>query len=172
MKMKYGEKGKGFERKEVKFQKAAGWLTDDEYEIWLRRHRAETEDMTVKKIDGIPGIFTDYAVSKEDADRKTAYTVELRSTDSLINSCTCPDFKKNFLGTCKHIEKVLLKESRKNKSKGKSPFVEIFLGNAEFATEVKAQIPENIEAGVVQLISRYFDVNGIGAIAYNNLYIN
>ena len=161
MKKKYGEKRQGFNKEEDKFHKVTGWLTDDEYEIRLRRHRAETEDMTVKKIDGIPGIFADYAVSKEDADRKTAYTVELRSVDSRINSCTCPDFKKNFLGTCKHIEKVLLKESKKNKAKGKSPFVEIFLEHAEFATQVKAQIPEKTETGALQLISRYFDVNGV-----------
>ena len=66
--------------------------------------------MTVKRLDGFPGIFADYVVSRKDADRNTSYTVELRSLDLRANFCTCPDFKKNYLGTYKHVEKILLDE--------------------------------------------------------------
>ncbi len=34
------------------------------------------------------------------------YTVELFSVGERLNSCTCPDFATNRLGTCKHIEAV------------------------------------------------------------------
>ncbi|OGV53389.1 MAG: hypothetical protein A2X45_24730 [Lentisphaerae bacterium GWF2_50_93] len=129
MKNKYRKSGKGLEQTEEKFHKTNGWLTDDEYEIRLRRHRAETEDMSVKKLDGFPGIFSDYAVSRKDADKKTSYTVELRSLDSHTNFCTCPDFKKNFLGTCKHIEKILLKPVMIRRRK----------------TDISEQLPERID---------------------------
>jgi hypothetical protein len=36
------------------------------------------------------------------------YCVELRSVAERIFSCTCTDFRINGLGTCKHVESVLL----------------------------------------------------------------
>jgi hypothetical protein len=75
-----------------------------------RNRLSPAQYLTVKRLDGFPGIFADYVVSRKDADRKTAYTVELRSLDLRANFCTCPDFKKNYLGTCKHVEKILLDE--------------------------------------------------------------
>lgn len=39
--------------------------------------------------------------------RRDTWSVELRSVSDRINSCTCPDFATNRLGTCKHIEAVL-----------------------------------------------------------------
>ena len=34
------------------------------------------------------------------------YTVDLRTVGERLNTCTCPDFASNRLGTCKHIEAV------------------------------------------------------------------
>lgn len=41
------------------------------------------------------------------ASTRSVWQVELRSVSDRINSCTCPDFATNRLGTCKHIEAVL-----------------------------------------------------------------
>ena len=41
------------------------------------------------------------------------YRVDIRSTGERINHCTCPDFATNRLGTCKHIEAVLLRLKRR-----------------------------------------------------------
>ena len=57
---------------------------------------------------GRTDVFGDYEVIRTDTDDAVPYVVELRSRSEPINSCTCPDFQKNFLGTCKHIERVLL----------------------------------------------------------------
>src|SRR5204862_7842133 len=42
------------------------------------------------------------------------YTVEIRDPDRLIHRCACPDYEQNTLGTCKHIEAVLLDLRRRH----------------------------------------------------------
>ena len=56
-------------------------------------------------------VFTDYNVYNISS--KNNYKVALRSADNSLNFCTCPDFKTNQLGTCKHIEAVLLQANAK-----------------------------------------------------------
>ena len=41
------------------------------------------------------------------------YQVTIRSLKQRANICTCPDFRINQLGTCKHIEAVLHKISKR-----------------------------------------------------------
>src|SRR5207249_2865316 len=48
---------------------------------------------------------------------KNTYKVALRSKDNSLNFCSCPDFKTNQLGTCKHIEAVRLYLGKKRGSK-------------------------------------------------------
>ena len=85
------------------------WNTTDEYEIDLRKKRALAEPMNVERVDNGRKIFSDYIVSRKDVDHPGEYRVEIRSLRDRFNYCSCPDFKKNSLGTCKHIEKVLSK---------------------------------------------------------------
>jgi superfamily II DNA or RNA helicase len=68
-----------------------------------RQERAETERMTVKP--AVAGqVWTDYAVSN--AASGGTYRVALRSLERGGSFCSCPDFRTNTLGTCKHILKV------------------------------------------------------------------
>jgi len=81
-------------------------MTDTEWQIILRRQIAEDENFNIRKItDGV--VFADYNV--ENYKTAASYKVALRSADNSLNFCSCPDFKTNQLGTCKHIEGVLLK---------------------------------------------------------------
>lgn len=41
--------------------------------------------------------------------KKESYRVEIRSLEDLQNSCTCPDYKNNLIGTCKHIYAIQLR---------------------------------------------------------------
>src|SRR4029079_16772132 len=50
-------------------------------------------------------VFSDYRVTNPDSGGQ--YTVAVRGLEVGDNTCTCPDFKSNTLGTCKHIEAVL-----------------------------------------------------------------
>lgn len=81
-------------------------LTNPEWQAALRKQIAEEEKFTIKKSDeGL--VYGDYTVYS--AHSKNTYKVALRSAGNSLNFCTCPDFKTNQLGTCKHIEAVLLK---------------------------------------------------------------
>ncbi len=85
-------------------------MNDVEWQSALRRQIAEDEKFTIKK-SGNELVFTDYRVYSHTS--KNTYKVALRSADNSLNFCSCPDFKTNQLGTCKHIEAVLLQVNEK-----------------------------------------------------------
>jgi SNF2 family DNA or RNA helicase len=72
--------------------------------IERRRERAATEPFAVvpERPDEVLGFYT------VTGDSGIAYTVEIRDPERFINRCACPDYEGNGLGTCKHIEAVLL----------------------------------------------------------------
>lgn len=92
----------------------SGWNTTDEEEIGRRRLRAESDPMKVVNLDPDIPYFSAYTVQSSSGQ---PYTVEIRSLVRRINSCSCADYDVNGLGTCKHIEKVLLTLEQKGKRK-------------------------------------------------------
>jgi hypothetical protein len=81
------------------------WKTTDEEEIARRRLRAQTEQIRVRNLDPRYPVFSNFAVKSASG---LGYTVEIRSVSQRRFSCTCVDFRINELGTCKHVEAVLL----------------------------------------------------------------
>ena len=80
-------------------------LTISEWQSGLRRQIAERSSFKISNIGG--GLaYSDYTVLNNAT--KNSYKVALRSSDNQLNYCSCLDFKTNQLGTCKHIEAVLL----------------------------------------------------------------
>jgi len=81
-----------------------------EQQIAERRERAQG---AVAKILERPGgePFGDYRVKS--ASGKT-YRVAMRGPGLFENYCSCPDFGVNTLGTCKHIEALLLRLRRRH----------------------------------------------------------
>ena len=77
-----------------------------EEQIDLRRQRARAANFSIENL-GKNRVFSEYRVSNPQT--KGQYTVTVRGFDTGDNVCTCPDFKSNTLGTCKHIEAVLEK---------------------------------------------------------------
>lgn len=137
-----------------KNSRSGGWLTTDEYEIELRRERVKDEPMRVTPLTQEKTPYKDYLVARLDDEHNTEYQVELRSVSERINTCTCPDFRKNFLGTCKHIEKVLART--RIGQKNSSPYIEIFMNRSPWSPVVR--IPEHHEADAY--IRRYLTVSG------------
>jgi len=80
-------------------------MTVNEWQTALRRQMAEKENFIITK-NGEGQVYTDYNVYSPKS--KNTYKVALRSKDNTLNFCSCPDFKTNLLGTCKHIEAVRL----------------------------------------------------------------
>ena len=76
----------------------------------LREERARTERMLLRSSDP-KRLWTDYTIASA-ASGKT-YRVALRGTEPGESFCSCPDFRKNTLGTCKHILNALRKLKRR-----------------------------------------------------------
>ena len=90
--------------RKVSYYKKPESLSLEEWQFALRRKYAELNPLIVEKT-GLEKVFSEYIV--RNPDRKSSYSVSLRSNDNSRNFCTCYDFKTNRLGTCKHIEAVL-----------------------------------------------------------------
>jgi superfamily II DNA or RNA helicase len=136
--------------------------TDIQEQIERRRERARAEILKIANKGSHP-VFSLFEVSSVS---KKSYRVEIRSLDELQNSCTCPDYKNNLIGTCKHIEGVLIsleKEHGKNLKKlaaERPKGTQIYLHHGvDVTVRIVLPIPDN--ARVKDLLSRYFDSAGL-----------
>ncbi len=68
-----------------------------------RIQRARDEKMTVKSADASQP-WTDYNVTNRQSGK--TYRVALRGLEPGDSFCTCPDYRTNTLGTCKHVMKA------------------------------------------------------------------
>jgi hypothetical protein len=71
-----------------------------------RAERARTEKMRLTSLDS-QEIWTDYTLTNAASGK--SYRVALRGWQPGQSYCSCPDFRKNTLGTCKHILHALEK---------------------------------------------------------------
>lgn len=75
-----------------------------------RQERASTEKMRVKSADRAR-LWTDYLVTNAESGK--TYRVALRGWEPGESYCSCPDYRKNTLGVCKHILNVQQKVKRR-----------------------------------------------------------
>jgi superfamily II DNA or RNA helicase len=136
-------------------------IVTEETQIARRRQRAKQDIESVTNTGPHP-LFSTYEVVARSG---RCYTVHIRSAEQLINSCTCPDYKTNTLGTCKHIEGVLLHLRKTlgrkwNKLAAEAlPGTQIFLHRSE---QVSVRVTLPLPAGPLYLLlNRYFDSQGI-----------
>jgi hypothetical protein len=127
-----------------------GWISSDQDEIERRRLRGRTETMKIDPANREHLPFTTFIVST----KISSYTVEIRSFHVLCNSCNCPDYLTNELGTCKHIEGVLHRTKGKKKI---SPFTDIYFtaGQVRILWPLQSPLLENVKT----VLSPYFSAN-------------
>ena len=75
-----------------------------------REERAKTEKMTVRSTDA-KKLWVDYVVTNAESGK--TYRVALRGWEPGESYCSCPDFRKNTLGLCKHILRVQAQARRR-----------------------------------------------------------
>lgn len=92
------------EKTKVSYYRKPENLSIEEWQIALRKQFAEKQNFNVRNIGEHP-VFSDFKVYNPESDKE--YKVAIRSYEFGENFCSCPDFKINELGTCKHIEFVL-----------------------------------------------------------------
>lgn len=136
-------------------------MNDFEWQIALRKQIAEDENFTIRKL-GNEFVFTDYSVYSPHS--KNNYKVAIRSADNSLNFCNCPDFKTNQLGTCKHVEAVLLQINSKPALRRAlqqpytPPYSSVYL-DYRGERKVKLRIGTEVADAYKKLASAYFDKN-------------
>jgi superfamily II DNA or RNA helicase len=138
--------------------RSQGWLTTDEEEIERRRQRAAVEPLAVQALEPEHPVFGTFHVASEGGN---AYEVEIRSLSEPENSCSCPDHQVNGLGTCKHVETVLVRVGRSRKAREGNRRIEIFLRRTSREPEVHVVWPAGagrLAGGV--LVGKFFDEGG------------
>ena len=131
-----------------------------EQQIDERRQRAEA---AIAKVLEKPanGPYGDYRVTSTSG---KAYRVAMRGPGLFENYCSCPDFSANTLGTCKHIEALLL---RLKKRHGKALASKTYLRSRasislQYAdtVQVRLLLPPNPSSELTKLAGHYFDPAG------------
>ncbi len=131
-------------------------LTPEELEkqaLADREERARTERMQIKSTDPAR-LWTDYTVTSL-ASGKT-YRVVLRGWERGDSYCSCPDFRKNTLGTCKHILHTLDKVRKRFPGKVReipyevrSIFVHLHYGEE---VDLRMQAPADLDKAAAQIV--------------------
>jgi SNF2 family DNA or RNA helicase len=132
-----------------------------EEQIDIRRQRAVESKFRIQNL-GRNRVFSDYQIINPASGGQ--YRVSIRGFEVGDNSCTCPDFRTNTLGTCKHIEAVLaaLREEtpalmRRRKATVTRP--EVFLHYGE-QLRLGLHLPERHSDRLGELARTFFDAQG------------
>jgi len=135
---------------------AADWRTSDDDERAKRQLRAREEKFRIHNNDPEHPIFSSFSVESPSG---LTYQIEIRDLIERQFSCTCTDFRINGLGTCKHVEAVLLHLARRERAAFKgaeripSPRIDI----------VPSGDTLRVERGLAKLsptLQNYFDSEG------------
>ena len=136
-------------------------MTIENWQIALRRQFAEKQDFKVKNI-GNQSVFSDFMVYNPKSDKE--YKVAIRSYEFGENYCSCPDFRRNELGTCKHIEYVLLqlKNNPKNNKYWKKTYIRPYSSiSLKYGKNrnVLLRIGSTMSNEIKSIAKEYFDVD-------------
>jgi superfamily II DNA or RNA helicase len=131
-----------------------------------RAERAKTERMKIRSQDETRP-WTDYAVTNLLSGK--SYRVALRGHERGISYCSCPDFKKNTLGTCKHVMKVLAwAKKRFSPAALRKAYVRKrvtvhlrYDGVVSLALALPAKLTDNSRAVVAPLLDAPIDVHAL-----------
>ena len=156
----------------ISYHRKPDKMSIDQWQSALRKQYATTQKFNVKNI-GNGAVFSDYSVSGSKGEN--IYKVAIRGAEPGWNFCSCMDFKTNQLGTCKHIEYVLLqinKNAQKKKllRQGYTPhYTSVYL---DYGAErkVKLRIGTELNAEFQKLSKPFFDAeNTLLPGVYNSM---
>ncbi|MFP3912776.1 MAG: DEAD/DEAH box helicase, partial [Desulfobacteraceae bacterium] len=128
-----------------------------------RRRKRGTEEIVKVVNQGSHPVYSPFEVVST-SDR--TYIVQIQSLTERINTCTCPDYYTNTIGTCKHIEGVLAHLEKKYARKWKkfineTPLTrQIYVHHAD-RTTVRLTLPFPQKGKLRELLRHYFDSKGI-----------
>jgi fatty-acyl-CoA synthase len=105
----------------------------------------------------VKSVWAEYDVSNPATGR--TYRVSLRGWERGQSYCSCPDFRKNTLGTCKHVLRVIEQVKRKPGAKRVAPWkpetVEVWLSHQHGNVALRVNVPENLPASAVKILKPF-----------------
>ena len=128
-----------------------------------RRRKRGMEEIAKIVNTGQHPVYSTFEVTSTS---KRAYTVQIRSLTDLLNTCTCPDYATNTIGTCKHIEGVLGNLQQQFEKQWQQfieqapPITQLYVHHAE-RTTVRVTLPLPRSKRLSELLERYFDAEGV-----------
>jgi len=134
----------------------------EEWQTYLRRQFGREQKFTMKNL-GERYAFSDFMVTNPKTNG--CYRITIRGISPGDNTCTCPDFTTNSLGTCKHLEFALARLERNAKARselkiGYRPSAgEVFLRYGS-QREVCYIPPAKAPATLTKLAARFFNDDG------------
>lgn len=133
-------------------------LTSKEWQTALRRQAAQKENLIVRQPVDV-GQYGIYEVRNPLS--HNVYKVVFRGIGSKWNFCSCPDFKTNQLGTCKHVEavKIWRQEHRKGKIGDLPPYSSLYLTYSQERV-IRIRIGSVQRASMRLLAAEYFSADG------------
>ncbi|MEA1868461.1 MAG: DEAD/DEAH box helicase [Thermodesulfobacteriota bacterium] len=115
--------------------------------------RARSEKMELRSIDSNK-LWTDYTITNSSSGK--TYRVALRGWERGDSYCSCPDFRKNTLGTCKHILHALEKvKKRFNKTVKNTPYeVKDICIHIQYGEklELRVLVPKDLDTETMELL--------------------
>ena len=118
-----------------------------------RQERARTEKMTVKSMNP-KKLWSDYLVTNRNSGK--TYRVALRGWEPGDSYCSCPDFRKNTLGLCKHILNVQAKVKRRfSESTRRRPYLPKDIGvHLLYGKELELRLlcPQKLDKAIETII--------------------
>ncbi|MEJ2166889.1 MAG: DEAD/DEAH box helicase [Desulfobacterales bacterium] len=123
-----------------------------------RTLRAQTEKMRLQSLDPRT-LWTDYILTSQASGK--SYRIALRGWELGESYCSCPDFRKNTLGTCKHIIYALDRVRKKfNKTVRETPAevneVGVYLRYGS-RLQLRMLIPDRLSPEISKLLKPFRD---------------
>ena len=135
----------------------------EEWQTRLRRQFAAGQQFQLENVGEHP-IFSEFTLSNTATDR--TYRIAIRGNKPGDNFCSCPDYRINNLGTCKHLEYSIaqLMKRRGAKSQFKrgfaQPYSEVYLRYG-MKREVCFKAGENAPKRLLSQVAKFFDGSGV-----------
>ncbi|MEE9616854.1 MAG: DEAD/DEAH box helicase [Anaerolineae bacterium] len=130
----------------------------------INRRRKRGKEELVKIVNqGRHPVYSTFEVSSTS---ERVYTVQIRSLTERLNTCTCPDYRTNTIGTCKHIEGVLINLAKEFADQWEEfitqapPTTQMYVHHAE-RTTIRVTLPFPKRKRLYSLLTRYFDAEGV-----------
>ncbi len=136
---------------------AHDWRTTDADEVNRRRQRARNERFAIRNTDPREPVFSRFQVGSATG---MTYSVEIRDVAGRQFACDCVDFTANGLGTCKHVEAVLLQLKAGLKGKFQAAaapdHAPLFLGPSRDTLRLTGNLPRR-----PRWLDSWFDAEGM-----------